>query len=163
MYTTAATLASLRAPTSATRYSIIRDLGGALFYWLLNDTKTADNVNVIAGSGGATGNWIRVREDDRGANLTNADATIQVSGKRWRVLPAATLSANHSLTLGTTYAVAGDTITITRLDTTANTYAIINGGTGAGTIATMPVSARSFLVAQFDGTDWSQKISALML
>lgn len=89
-----------------------------------------------------------------GANLGDADATIQIGAGTWRKLPASTLSANRNLTLGTTGAVAGDQITITRLDATANTFAIINGGAGAGTLFTMPASKVNFVVCQFDGTNW---------
>ena len=90
-----------------------------------------------------------------GAALTDAPATITVAQGKWRVLPAATLSATRAFTLGTTGAVAGDQITITRLDTTANTITVVNGGAGAGTLATLPVSTTGFVKAQFDGTNWA--------
>lgn len=89
-----------------------------------------------------------------GAALTDADATVQPAGKYWRTLPAATLTVGRTLTLGTTNAAAGDQFTITRLDATANTYAIVNGGVGAGTLYTFPVSKTGFFVAEFDGTNW---------
>ena len=66
----------------------------------------------------------------KGSDLTNADVTITVAQGKWRKLPATTLSAGHTVTLSTTGAVAGDQIEITRLDVTANTYAVIDGGTG---------------------------------
>lgn len=90
-----------------------------------------------------------------GTALTDADATIQVGGGNWRVLPAATLSTNRQLTLGTTSAVAGDQIELTRLDLTANTYTIINGGAGAGTLLVFPVSKLGCAKFQFDGTNWA--------
>lgn len=92
---------------------------------------------------------------DAGAALTDAPATITVAQGKWRVLPAATLTATRAFTLSTTGAVAGDQITITRLDATANTITIVNGGAGAGTIATLPVSVVGFATCQFDGTNWA--------
>lgn len=94
----------------------------------------------------------------KGTDLTNADATIQISAGRWRVLPAATLSANRVLTLGTTGAVAGDTFEITRLDTTAFTYAIANGGGGGGTLITFPVSKTACARCRYDGTNWALRL-----
>lgn len=93
----------------------------------------------------------------KGANLTDADATVTVLQGNWRVLPAATLSAGRSITLGTTGAVAGDRIQFTRLDVSANTLAFINGGVGAGTLFTMAVSKLGCAEFQFDGTNWALK------
>lgn len=90
----------------------------------------------------------------KGTDLTDAAATIQIAAGNWRVLPAATLTTARVLTLGTTGAVAGDQITITRLDATANTYTIANGGGGGGNLVVMPVSKVNFALCQFDGTDW---------
>lgn len=98
-----------------------------------------------------------------GTALTDASPTITVSQGKWRTLPAATLSTNCSITLGTTGAVAGDQITITRLDATANTLAIVNGGAGAGTLVTMPVSKVNFAVCQFDGTNWALRQTGTQL
>jgi hypothetical protein len=92
---------------------------------------------------------------DKGANLTDAAVTITVSQGKWRVLPAATLTANRIITLGTTGAVAGDQLTITRLDLTAFTLALLNGGAGAGTLLTLPVSKLGCATVQFDGTNWA--------
>jgi len=126
----------------------------ALYKFVVGDTSTADSVAVLGHNGGTAGKWIRVRMPLAGANLTNADATIQVGGNYWRVLPAATLTANRQLTLGTTNAAAGDVITITRLDAEAFTYAVLNGGPAAGTLVTLPVSVKAFADFYFDGTDW---------
>ncbi len=96
----------------------------------------------------------------KGANLTDAAATIQWSDGLRRVLPAATLSAARILTLGVAAGadgrlpVRGVRIEITRLDVTANTYAIANGGAGAGTLKTMAVSVLGYAMAEFDGTNW---------
>jgi len=96
-------------------------------------------------------------QTQKGANLTNADATIQWAEGRRRVLPAATLSANRALTFGVAGTPApkrGARITVTRLDAGAFTYAFINGGPAAGTLVTLPVSVPGFVTAEFDGTNW---------
>ncbi len=90
----------------------------------------------------------------KGSDLTNADVTITVAQGKWRKLPATTLSAGHTVTLSTTGAVAGDQIEITRLDATANTYAVIDGGTGTPTLITFAVSKIGWCRCQFDGTNW---------
>lgn len=91
-----------------------------------------------------------------GANLTDtATQSIQVSGGSWRKLP--TLSQGGTLTVATTGAVAGDQMTITRTSTHAFSYAVVNGGSGAGTLFTFPASKSGFLDIQFDGTDWALK------
>jgi hypothetical protein len=64
------------------------------------------------------------------------------------------LSQNSTVTLNTTGAVVGDIIKIVRTDTSAYTIAVVNGGAGAGTIATLPVSVIGFVEAVFDGTNW---------
>ncbi len=89
-----------------------------------------------------------------GTNLTDtATQTIQITAGTWRKLP--TLGQGGTLTLGTTGAVAGDQIEITRSDTSAFTYAIVNGGAGAGTLYTMAVSKIGCAKFQFDGTNWA--------
>lgn len=90
----------------------------------------------------------------KGADLTDAAVTITIAQGRWRVLPAAILSANRIITLGTTGAAAGDRIEITRLDAGAFTLAFVNGGAGAGTLVTLPVSKVNFARFYFDGTNW---------
>lgn len=89
--------------------------------------------------------------------LGDASVTIQVGDGRWRRLPAATLTANRSITLGTTGAVAGDEIDFTRLDVGAFTFAIVNGGGGAGTLITFPVSKLGSGTFRFNGTNWELK------
>ncbi|MFQ5425417.1 MAG: hypothetical protein ACE5F9_15740 [Phycisphaerae bacterium] len=134
----------------------------ALYRFAVGDTSTADGVAVLSHNGGTAGRWLRVRLPIKGSDLTDADATIQVGGNYWRVLPAATLSANRQLTLGTTNAAAGDIVTVTRLDMTANTYAIVNGGPAAGTLVTLAVSVKAFADLYFDGTDWLLMRAAAM-
>jgi hypothetical protein len=134
------------------------------FAWTLYDGSTDDGFNVIAPSGGpGSGRWKRARSNDMGANLTDAAATIYVSGNRTRLLPASTLTTNRSLTLGTTGAVSGDELIIVRNDATAFTYTIVNGGSGAGNVAVMPISNRAWCRARFDGTNWIHIGSAIAL
>lgn len=160
-------VANMRADVGPmeTRYAIPLDVP-AVFKYLVGDTSTDDGINVIVPTGGGlAGAWIRLREDTRGADLTNADATITIAGNRLRELPASTLTASHTLTLGTTGAKPGDEIEIVRFDVGAFTYAIANGGPAAGTLVTLPVSAHSKCVARFNraGSDWELRSSGLML
>lgn len=90
-----------------------------------------------------------------GADLADADATIQIGDGAWRKMP--TLTANRSVTLGTTGAAAGDQITITRTSTAAFTLAVVNGGAGAGTLHTLPASKAGSIKCQFDGTNWAMR------
>ena len=69
-------------------------------------------------------------------------------------MPAATLTANRTVTLGVTSAVKGDEFHITRADVGAFTLALVNGGPGAGTLLTLPVSKAGFGHFKFNGTDW---------
>lgn len=133
-----------------------------LYRWAYGSAATTDGVTVLAGSGGAEGRWILQRTPDKGANLTDADATIQVGEEFWRAMPVATLTANRAITLGTTNAAEGDILEITRLDVGAYTLAIINGGAGAGTLITMPVSSRYWAAFYFDGTNWSLRRGGAM-
>jgi hypothetical protein len=91
----------------------------------------------------------------KGADLTDAAATILITQGKWRVMPAATMTAARVITVGTTGAVNGDIIRITRRDQTANTLTITNGGVGAGSPAILPASKQGFVDVIFDGTDWS--------
>jgi len=126
---------------------------------LPRDKKVEIGLTYIYGIGRASAQQIiekaGIDSSLRIRDLTDADVTIQRSQGAWRVLPAATLSADHAATLGTTGAAAGDQITITRLDATANAYAVINGGAGAGTLVTFPASKIGFGVFQYDGTNWA--------
>jgi hypothetical protein len=112
----------------------------------------------VAGSGGLASDSAHVHADPnravKGTNLTDtATQTIATPGTGWRVLP--TLSQGGALTVGVTGAVAGDQLDIVRTDTSANAYAIINGGGGAGTLITLPVSKQMCVKLQFDGTNWA--------
>lgn len=133
------------------------------YRFALGDTTTDDGWTALESSLGTAGRWLDMPEADKGADLADGNATIQVGGKRWRTLPAATLTGSSTLTLGTTGARAGHTLLITRLDVGAYTYAIVNGGAAAGTLCTMPVSARAWAFSYFDGTNWLHRASGLML
>ena len=130
------------------------DALGAPFKWVVDDTSTADDFTVLDASGGTSGQWVRQRVSITGDDLTDADATIHVGGKFLRQLPAATLGANRTLTLGTTNAATDDVLRVVRYDVGAYTYQIDNGGAGGGTLCTMPVGTAYWAEFRFDGTDW---------
>lgn len=97
------------------------------------------------------------QQQAKGTNLTDADATIAINGGAWRVMPASTLSANDrtiTLSASTGTPVAGDQITITRLDTAAHTLTVVDGGTGTPTLFVFANSQIGFATFQFDGTNW---------
>ena len=144
-------------------YALFLDLPGVPYRWAPGSSAVEDAYTAIVPTGGgAAGAWLRTREDDQGETIA-ATATIKVGGKRWRRIPVGALSANATLTLSTENAVAGDWIEFTRLDVGAYTVAIVNGGAGAGTLVTFPVSARAHAVAYFNGTDWLVRDSHLMI
>lgn len=91
----------------------------------------------------------------KGADLTDADATITLAQGTWRVLPAATLGAARAVTCSNTGAYRGAQLTITRLDATANALTIKNSG--GSTLAVLPASKVNFVDLQHDGTDWFLK------
>ena len=144
-----------------TKYRAHSDLAG-VFQFVAEDASTDDGVTTLAPTGGTSGRWLLVGQHDRGTALTDATATIHVTGGLWRTLPAATLTANRVLTLGTTNAREGYVLLVTRLDATAYTLAIANGGAGGGTLVTLPVSVRSWARFWFDGTDWLLRDAAAM-
>lgn len=117
-------------------------------------------VNLAGGSSSVTGVLpnLNIHEGQAaGAALTDAPATITVAQGYWRTMPAATLSVTRAIALSTSGAVAGDVITITRIDVGAYTMTVVNGGAGAGTLQTFPVSKVGFGDYQFDGTNWALK------
>lgn len=135
------------------KYAITLDTG-ALYVWVPDDATTADGLNVLAATGGYAGRWHRVPlGPQKGTDLTNADASIGVAGKRLRVLPAGTLGANRVLTLLAAGASVRDTLRITRLDVGAYTYQI-DDDVGSTTLTTLPVSERWFADFYFTGTNW---------
>jgi hypothetical protein len=144
-------------------YALPLDAAGAVYRWASSSSAAEDSWTVIVPTGGGfSGAWIRMREDSLGEPITGT-ATLTVGGRQRRRIAAAALSASATLTLSTVGAVAGDTIAVTRLDVGAYTVAFVNGGPAAGTLATMPISARAFVRVYFDGTDWVLDDSHLML
>ncbi len=122
--------------------------------WFYQDQT--DNSLWFKSTGNQKVGWVQIGQGGPGTDLTDTSTqTIQSSEGSWRKLP--TLSQGGTLTLGTTAAVKGDTIQITRTSVSANTYAIVNGGTGAGTLYTMIASKLGCAEFYFDGTDWSLK------
>jgi hypothetical protein len=91
-----------------------------------------------------------------GTPLTDVAATtVQRAGRNTRYVLAGTMSQGETITLGTTGAVYGDIIRINRTSTSAQTAAVVNGGAGAGTLATMVASKVNFVESWFDGTNWN--------
>lgn len=167
VFATVAQLKTTSAPRTAKYARTIA--GNALWQYVLDDTTTANDGDAFptcidpytaTGGGGLPGRWLRVATDRKGANLTTGAATISITGGSWRFLPVSTLLANSVLTLQTADAVAGDTLTITRLDVEAYTYAIADEV--AGTITTLPASERWFADFEFDGTNWLLKRAGQM-
>jgi hypothetical protein len=162
--TVAPTIAVIQSGTGPNLAQYVMPLDRPVVYrFALGDTTDDDDWCTLESSLGTAGRWLDLPEKDKGADLADGNATIQVGGKRWRILPAATLTGNSTLTLGTTGAREGHTSFITRLDVGAYTYAIANGGAGAGTLCTMPVSQRAWGFFYFDGTNWLHRASGLML
>lgn len=158
-------LAGTNAPTDATplgSYLYMEDdshvgtggVGGSgegvagLFMGLEDDGSVRVFISPLVGAD-HTGNLYA-----NGTALANTAAqTIEVVGRKSRFKCAA-LGQNSTVTLGTTGAVVGDTIRISRTDTSAFTLAVVNGGAGAGTLVTLDASKAGFAQAYFDGTNW---------
>lgn len=89
-----------------------------------------------------------------GLDGTGASAAF-TSGGNWYTVPTATLTGNRTVTLLTGAGEKkGDTILITRVDATANTLTVANGGGGGGNVAVLPISVKGSVLAEFDGTNW---------
>lgn len=162
VWPSSATARSDQGPPVA-HYALFLDLPGAPYRWAVGSDAAEDEYTAIVPTGGGSlGAWLRTREDDQGETITGTD-TITVGGKRWRRIAVGALSANATLTLSTTNAVAGDWIEFTRLDVGAYTVAFVNGGPAAGTLVTLPVSARAYCKVYFDGTNWLLRDSHTMI
>jgi hypothetical protein len=96
----------------------------------------------------------RVGWKRRGSDLGDADATVLLADGELRVMPASTMTAGRTVTLGATGARNGSEVTVRRRDTSAFTLVINNGGTGGGTLATLPIGQQWWARARFDGADW---------
>lgn len=112
---------------------------------------------VLTNSGAASYNltWgvVAHPSEAKGTDLTDADQTLQATEGSWRRMVATTTSANRNKTLGTTGAKAGHQIEISVL-AQGHDVAIINGGAGAGTLATVTAGQVRAVKYQFDGTNW---------
>lgn len=91
-----------------------------------------------------------------GAALTDADATINVGDGVNRVVPPATLTANHTITLGVSGVLPAHILKVFRLDTSAHTLTFVDGGTSALTLLTLPASEAHMVEFYYDsiGTSW---------
>lgn len=146
-------LEALRGPFDD-RYAIALDRL-VLFRWVPGSSLTIDHRTVLGFTGGTNGRWVQQRLVTSSVALGDASVSIGIGDGEWRTLTATTLTANRTITVNTTNASAGDMLTITRLDATAFTLAIVNGGIGAGTITTLPISQRWCVQLYFDGVNWS--------
>lgn len=124
------------------------------FRFVLGDTTTDDDWTALEPSQGTAGRFLDMPEKNLGASLADGNATITVAGKQRRRLVSGTLTQNSTGTLSTTGAREGHWMEFSLLDTAAFTYAIVNGGAGAGTLATKASGEARFLRVYFDGTDW---------
>lgn len=82
---------------------------------------------------------------------TQTPAVVLARSTRYKI-PAQ--SQNTSITLSTTGAVIGDEIDIVSVNTNAHTVAVVDGGPGTPTLATLVASKVGFVKAYFDGTNW---------
>lgn len=100
-----------------------------------------------AGSGGV---WLN------GTAMTDtASQSVVALGRQTRyAFASATMTQNDTVTLSTTGAVVGDVVKIVKNSVSAFTLAVVNGGAGAGTLATLIASKLGWLQAYFDGTNW---------
>jgi hypothetical protein len=91
-----------------------------------------------------------------GSTLTNADVVIAPGTDKCSlyILPFV-LTGNHQVTVQVTDMLAGQSTCIRVRDLSANTYAIVNGGPGAGTLFTKPASPGAVIDVwlKFDGTN----------
>lgn len=92
----------------------------------------------------------------KGADLTNAAETITIAQGDWRVLPAATLTANRVKRVSSTGASDTEQLTITRYGIEAFTLTITDDTSGA-VLYVFPALTSGSLKLQFDaagGTGW---------
>lgn len=102
-----------------------------------------------------TSTWTVVgKQQVDGPSVTLADAasaTITVAQGRWRSLTA---TQANVITLDPTGALLNDQIELTRLDTSAFTVTVNNGGPAVGTLTVLVASKKNAALFQFNGTDW---------
>lgn len=139
--------------------------GLGVYRWSPGTTATDDGRTTLNASGGFLGAYLLVRPaSDAGGDISASPAqTLTLAGGGWYTIPAGTLTEDIVLTLGTANAEAGDCFEITRLDVSAFTVTIVNGGPAAGTLVTLPGSTRAFAKACFNGADCRLRDAHLML
>jgi len=156
---------SARVGPIVPHYAVTLDAPHILREWVPGDASYADGYYILSHVGGSAGRWVPVERDDRGDDLGDEDATIYVSEKPVRVLPAGTLTANHKIAIGaytadeTNAAIVsnGTRLTITRLDTEAFTYDILSEVAPSGPavlLITLPASKAWFVDLRFQDTQW---------
>jgi hypothetical protein len=90
-----------------------------------------------------------------GADLTNANATKNISDGSQFTLPAATLaSSTKTLTLGTSGTPEVDEVVEVIVYSQSQDYVLANGGPIADTIYTVTAGTKRVLHAKWNGTDW---------
>lgn len=118
-----------------------------------NGFTTPDAGGLVPTSTGA--GWVYLGPV-QGADLSNVDETLTIAGGNVRYVQSGALSyvdgGTRIKTLSTSGAADGDMIEIRRLDTSAETIQIANGGTYAGTLYTFPASVRRAASFRFNGT-----------
>jgi hypothetical protein len=85
-------------------------------------------------------------------DATNDVGTTVTAGRHQRITKC---GDGKKVTVATTAAVAGDTINFSRPAIGASSSTVIvNGGSGAGTLATLTANKLAAAEIVFDGTDW---------
>lgn len=124
-------------------------------------TPTAVAAAASAGSTGNAADEGHAHNDPlravKGTDVVDDAVAMAIAQGRWRVLQAATLSANRSQALSVTGAVAGDQMLIERLDLTDYTYTVTDAGPGTPTLFVFPGGSVGGVLCQFDGTNWFAK------
>lgn len=101
-----------------------------------------------------------------GAALGDANSNIDFTLSKRVILPSVPLTANRTYTVLSAAnsaqgaaalfpLFAGARREITRLDVAAFTAAFVNGGGGAGTMATLVASKVGYVLVEWDGTNWN--------
>jgi hypothetical protein len=155
---TSAAYDTVIAATSSTPLSAER----TLTLDLANGSKTLKLPGNAVVSGTNTGDQAVESMFFAGANLTNADATVNpgTDGASVYTMPAATQNAARVITLGVTGTlIAGvSTVWIVRRDATANTLTIRNGGTNGVAVPDVVIPASPThpmaVGSTYDGADW---------
>lgn len=137
---------------------LLSNVGAGWVHFLsYTDLAKADFTD-LTGSNWSLGNRIATVGNPRaGSKLTNADVIIAPGTDKCSLyeLPSGTLTGNHQVTVQVTSMLAGQVVCIRIRDVSANTYAVINGGPGAGTLFTKPASPGAVIDVwvKFDGAN----------